>query len=153
MDVTLINPFLDAIAEIFPQIGFQALEKKSVSLKQAVVTNPGVTIDIGVTGPYQGTVLIRMGTEEAKKFASTMMMGMQVTELNSIAQSAISEMGNMVCANACTRFSKAGISGLNISPPVLLIGEGSQVSMSIPKAVDIEFSVDGIPVDVCVGLC
>ena len=81
-----------------------------------------------------------------------MMMGMPVAELDPLAQSAISEMGNMVCANSCTNFAEAGIGGLDISPPTMMIGEGGHVMLSVPNVIMVKFSIDNIDVDVYVGL-
>ncbi len=85
-------------------------------------------MNVAVVGSIKGVLLIGMSFEGAKKFASKMMMGMEVRELDSLAQSAISEMANMVCANACTQFSKADIGGLDISPPTLMMGTGGMAT-------------------------
>jgi chemotaxis protein CheX len=152
MDVNAINPILQAFTTILPQIGFQTVEKKGIALEGPVLGNPGMLINIGVLGPLKGTLLIGMDLDSAKKFASKMMMGIPVAELDMLAQSAISEMGNMVCANACSNFAAAGITGLDITPPTLLIGAGGQVRISVPKAIVVHFEADGIRVDVYVGL-
>jgi chemotaxis protein CheX len=152
VDVKTINPVLEALAGTLPQLGFQKVEKQGVQLTAPVLACRGVMINIGVLGSLRGSILIGMDVESAKRFASVMMMGMAVTELDELAQSAISEMGNMVCANACTRFSEAGIEGLDISPPVLLVGEGGRVTLAVPKVIAVNFAVDGISVDVYVGL-
>lgn len=152
MDVKNVNPVLEAFAEIIPQIGFQSVQRVSVSLLEASIDNIGVMANIGVLGPLKGCILISMSLESAKRFASAMMMGMQVLEFDSLAQSAISEMANMVCAHSCTKFSRAGIAGLDISPPTLLIGEGGKVTLPMPKVIGVKFLIDGIDVDVFVGL-
>ncbi|SHJ43238.1 chemotaxis protein CheX [Propionispora hippei] len=153
MDVKLINPVLQAFANILPQIGFQQnIEKKGLSLIGSTLTNPGLLLTISIVGPLKGTVLIGMTLEAAKQFASKMMMGMPVAELDPLAQSAISEMGNMVCANSCTNFAEAGIGGLDISPPTMMIGEGGHVMLSVPNVIMVKFSIDNIDVDVYVGL-
>lgn len=152
MDVTTINPVLLAFANVLPQIGFQKLEKKSVSLEGSTLDNNGLLINISVVGPLKGAILIGMEMDAAKQFASKMMMGMEVAELDDLSKSAISEMGNMVCANACTNFSTAGIVGLDISPPTMLIGKGGQVRLSVPKVIVVKFLADDVPIDVYVGL-
>ncbi|MDT8900000.1 chemotaxis protein CheX [Anaeroselena agilis] len=151
MDVKTINPLLDAFANVLPQIGFQTVVKKAVSLANSVV-NSGVIINIGVTGPLNGVIMIDMASDAAKLFASKMMMGMEVPELTDLAQSALSEMGNMVCANACTQYSLAGISGLDISPPLLLVGKDGRVRLPVTKALVVDLLVDEIAVRVYVGL-
>jgi chemotaxis protein CheX len=152
IDATVINPILEAFTSILPQIGFQSVERKSVSLMGSVLENTGLMINIGVMGPLKGAIVIGMDTQSAKAFASKMMMGMEVTELDALAQSAIAEMGNMVCANACMIYSQAGINGLDISPPTLVIGEKGQVRMAVNKIIVVNFSADGIAVAVYVGL-
>lgn len=152
MDVNIINPILDAFAEILPQIGFSTVEKKSVSLVESTVEYDGVLVNIALLGAIKGVVLIGMDMESAKVFASKMMMGMEVSTLDPLAQSALSEMGNMVVANSCTHFNKIGINGLEISPPTLLISEEGTATLPVPKAIMLCFTVDDINVDVYVGI-
>ncbi len=152
MDVNIINPVLEAFVTILPQIGFQQVEKKGLSLEDATLHYQGILVNIGVLGPMQGAILIGMDMDSAKRFASKMMMGMEVAELDSMAQSAISEMANMVCANACTSFVKMGINDLDISPPTLLIGNDGQVRLAVPNTIVVDLAVDEIRVKVYVGL-
>ena len=82
-----------------------------------------------------------------------MMMGMEITEFNDLARSAISEMGNMVCANAFTQFGKIDVAGLDISPPTLLMSDvEGQVTLPVPKTITIDLLCDDIPVKLHVGL-
>ena len=152
MDVNSINPILAAFMEILPQIGFQKIEKKNISLVGSTFNYDGVLINLAVVGSIKGVILIGMNLDAAKRFASTMMMGMAVTDFDALAQSAVSEMGNMVCANACTQFSKVGMTGLDISPPTIMISEGGHATLPVPQTIVIHFLVDGIDVKVYVGL-
>ena len=152
MDINIINPLLVSFTDILPQIGFQSVEKKNISLVKSTLDYDGILVNISLVGVLKGAILIGMTLDSAKNFASKMMMGMPVPEFDAMAQSAISEMGNMVCANACTQFSKIGISGLDISPPLLLIGSNGQASLPVPQTIAIDFLVDDIDVKVYVGL-
>jgi len=153
MDVSLINPILSAFYEIIPQIGFQKIEKKNLSLVGPTFDYSGVLINLAVVGSVKGAILIGMDMDSAKQFASKMMMGMEVAEFDALAQSAVSEMGNMVCANACTQFAKVKIEGLDISPPTLMIAQGGQATLPMPQTIIIHFLVDdAIDVNVYVGL-
>ena len=152
MDVNLINPILAAFAEILPQIGFQKVEKKNISLVGSTFDYDGVIINLAVVGTVKGVIMIGMDLDSAKRFASSMMMGMEVTDFDSLAQSAVSEMGNMVCANACTQFCKVGIEGLDISPPTIMISQGGQATLPVPQTIVIHFLVDNINIKVYVGL-
>ena len=152
MDVNLINPILVAFADVLPQIGFQKIEKKNISLVGSTFKYDGVLINLAVVGSLKGVILIGMNIDHAKRFASKMMMGMEVTDFDALAQSAVSEMGNMVCANACTQFSKIGIEGMDISPPTLMIGQGGQATLPVAQTIVINFLVDNIEVKIYVGL-
>ena len=152
MDVKLINPIFDALAGTLPQLGFQSVEKKKVSLSGSVLSWQGIMVNIGMLGRVKGSIAIGMEMDGACRFASAMMMGMDVCVLDELAQSAISEMANMVCANACTRFSQNGLQGVDISPPVLFVGEGGKVTLPVPQIISVEILVDGIPVLVHIGL-
>lgn len=152
MDVNAINPILASFTEVLPLLGFSQVTKKKVSLAGSTLAYDGILLNVAVVGSIKGVLLIGMSFEDAKKFASKMMMGMEVSELDSLAQSAISEMANMVCANACTQFSKADIGGLDISPPTLMMGTGGMATLPVPQAIVIDFDCDGIEVKLYVGL-
>ncbi|MDQ0203927.1 chemotaxis protein CheX [Pectinatus haikarae] len=153
MDVNIINPVLTAFKEILPQIGIQNVEKTSLSLTGPLFSYKGILLNIAVVGSIKGAILITMDKESAKKVAAKMMMGMEVTEFNDLALSALSEMGNMVCANACTQFSKIDVEGLDISPPTLLMSDTEcQVTLPVPKTISIDLLCDNIPIKLHVGL-
>jgi len=152
MDVNNINPVITAFTSILPQIGFQTVERIGLSAAAATLQNKGVIINIGVVGTLKGTIVIDMDIENAKKFASKMMMGMPVPVFDNLPQSALCEMSNMVCANACTNFAQIGIKGLNISPPSMIVGKDSFLKFSAPAIVIINFLADGIAVNLCLGL-
>lgn len=152
MDVKNINPIFEAFTNVIPQIGFTEVQKIELSAAKSVLPYTGVMVNIGVVGTLKGTIVFEMDTESAKKFASKMMMGMEVAEFDDLAQSAICEMSNMVCANACTQFAKAGIEGLNISPPTLIVGKDGYLKLPAPAVIIVKYLVDGIPINLCVGL-
>jgi len=152
MDINLIDPLIVSFTEILPQLGFQSVEKRDISLIGTTLEYDGVLVHISLVGMLKGAILIGMSLDSAKYFASKMMMGMTVAEFDPMAQSAISEMANMICANACTQYSKAEIIGLDISPPLLLMGSNIQATLPVPQTFQIHFSVDSIDINVYVGL-
>jgi chemotaxis protein CheX len=92
-----------------------------------------------------------MSLEAAMSFASKMMMGMEIDSFDEMAQSAIAEMGNMVCANACTQFDNIGINDLDISPPTVMISDFGTATLSANQTIMVSFIVDGIDVNIYVG--
>ncbi|MCY6371643.1 chemotaxis protein CheX [Clostridium ganghwense] len=147
MDAKLVNPFIEAFFSVMPQVGFSEIKKKAVSVKDKNIKSIGVMINLGIVGDIRGNVIYGMDIESAKQVASKMMMGMPVDELNDMAQSAISELTNMLTANASTNFSNVG-TNINISTPALMYGEEFQVKMNTDKVLCIEILADNIPIEI-----
>ena len=94
VDAKLVNPFIDAFITVMPQIGFPIPKRTKVYLQNKNITNFGVAVMLGFTKQIRGNVVYNMTEDTAKFIASTMMMGMPVTEMDTMAQSAIAEMSN-----------------------------------------------------------
>lgn len=122
MDVRHINPVIESVGNIMPQLGFAEVSKKGVTLKDRNIQSPGVVIIIGLIGDVKGNIIYGLSIDNAKKIASQMMMGMPVDDFNEMAQSAISELVNMLTANVATNFSRDNIT-VDISTPTLIQGE------------------------------
>ncbi|MDD7795475.1 chemotaxis protein CheX [Clostridium sp. 'White wine YQ'] len=150
MDVKHINPFLDSFLNVMPQVGLTDVQKKGISLKGRFIESPGVMIILGIMGDIKGNVIYGTSMESAKKIASSMMMGMPVNELDELAQSAISELTNMLTANAAINFSKENIE-INISTPTLVHGEFTANSSS-DKVVCVEMQVNDMIFEVNIAL-
>lgn len=151
MDVKLINPFIEAVATIMPQLGFQTVSKGNIAVGDKFVESKGVTVLLGLTDEIRGNVAYNMTEETAKKIASTMMMGMPVAEMDEMAQSAISEMTNMVTGNAAINFEKLGMK-VDISPPSLIVGDSFRAKVSDTKYLKIELLIDSVVIEVNIGL-
>lgn len=151
MDVKMINPFIDAIMRIMPQLGFLNIIKGNVSIGEQFVESKGITVIVGLTDGLRGNVAYNMSKETAMQIASKMMMGMPVVELDELAQSAISELTNMITGNAATNFEGEGLK-VDISPPSLVVGEKFKARVSNSKFLVIEMIVDSLPIELNIGL-
>lgn len=151
MDIKYINPVLDAITNVLPQLGLANIEKKGVSVNSGTLKSRGVIIIISIIGDIKGNILYNIDIESAKKIASAMMMGMPVAELDDMARSALSEMSNMVTANASINFSNIDIN-INISTPTLMYGANYEATLSVSKMLSLELDVNGIPFEVNIAL-
>ena len=147
MDVKHVNPFIDAFASVMPMLGFSKVEKGGLKINSRNISGNGVIVILGIVGEIRGNVVYIIDLESAKKIASTMMMGMPVEELDQMSISALSELTNMLTANAATCFSTMGIT-IDISTPTLLIGDNVDVKMSSEQVLCVELLADGIPVEV-----
>ncbi|SHH09246.1 chemotaxis protein CheX [Tepidibacter thalassicus] len=147
MDVKVVNPFINSFSAVMPQFGFERVEKKEVFVKGRVIKSSGVMLILGIVGDIRGNVIYSMDIESAKKIASKMMMGMPVDELNDMAQSAISELSNMLTANASINLENIGVN-INISTPSLMYGKDFEAKMNTDKVLCVEILVDDIPVEI-----
>lgn len=147
MDVKHINPFIESFTTVIPQIGFSNIQKGKLSVKGRNLISSGVIIIVGIVGALKGNVVYSINMENAKKIASTMMMGMPINELDEMAQSALSELTNMLTANAATCFSSLGIN-IDISTPTLLYGHDISAKMNSNQVLCIELLADNIPIEV-----
>jgi chemotaxis protein CheX len=150
MDVNYINPILSSFANVLPQLGLADVRKKGISVKSKFIESPGVVIIVGIVGDIRGTVIYGLTVEDAKKIASTMMMGMPVTEFDELAQSAISELTNMLTANVATNFSNDNIN-INISTPTLVHGKFTANATS-DKVVCVEMEANGMVIEVNISM-
>jgi len=150
MDVKNVNPFLDACALVLPQLGFTSVSKKNITVSDKVNAK-GVAISVGIIGDIKGTVVYNFSEENAKKIASKMMMGMEVPDFDDMAQSAISELTNMLTANASIEFSKIG-KNINISTPTLVTGKELGIKVTAKKILVVELVADEIDIFVNIGI-
>ena len=147
MDVNNVNPFIESFTNVMPQLGFASIKKGNLSVKGKDLLSSGVIIVVGIVGAIKGNVVYAMQMEDAKKIASTMMMGMPVNEFDEMAQSALSELTNMLTANAATCFASLGTI-IDISTPTLLHGLNISVKMSSNQVLCIQLLANDIPIDV-----
>lgn len=146
MDVKFINPFLGSFLSIIPQFGLTDIKKNKISVKGKEISSPGVMIILGIIGDVRGNVIYATTNECAKMIASAMMMGAPINELDELAQSAISELTNMLTATAATNFYGQGIN-INISTPTLMYGDFTANTNS-EKTICIEMLINDMPFEI-----
>ena len=151
MDAKLVNPFIDAFMTIMPQMGFQNITRAKMTVRDKVANSLGVTIIVGFTKQIRGNVVYNMTEDTAKYIASTMMMGMPVDTFNDMAQSAISEMSNMLTANAATNLTALGLE-VDISTPSLSVGSDFQVKISNEQYLMVEMDLNGHPMEINIAV-
>ncbi|MDR3561136.1 MAG: chemotaxis protein CheX [Negativicutes bacterium] len=152
MDAAKITPFLDAVALIMPQLGFGEVKRGRMSVSVSdKISSLGVMVIVGLTREFRGNIVYNMTEDSAKKIASKMMMGMPVESFDAMAESAISELGNMLAANAAIIFEKQGAK-MDISPPTLIAGESHASTQGVQQRIIVELLVDDIPIEVNIAM-
>ena len=142
MDAKLVNPFVDAFTAVMPQIGFAEPKRTKMGVKDKNAVSLGVSVIVGFTKQIRGNIVYNMSEDTAKFIASTMMMGMAIENFDDMAQSAISEMSNMLTATAATNLAGMGLE-VDISTPSLSIGQNFQVKISDTNYLTVEMDLAG----------
>ena len=126
MNVKILNPFLEAAAEVLKaEIGAAPI-RGALSLQKSALTTDNVTVLISIIGEIQGVVLYGMSKATSLAIVARI-LGQEFTEFDNLAQSGIGELGNVISGNATVNLSKAGYNA-TISPPTLIIGDGAKIS-------------------------
>lgn len=151
MDVKLVNPFIDAFTTVLPQIGFPAPARTGMGVKEKQIESRGVAVLVGFTKEIRGNVVYNMDEEAAKFIASTMMMGMPIAVFDEMAQSAVSEMSNMLTANAATNLAALG-KEVDISTPSLTVGSGVKIRISAGQFLAVSMDLGGHVVEIDIAV-
>ncbi len=151
MDAKLVNPFVDAFTSVMPQMGFPTPTRAKLYVQEKNAVSLGVSVLVGFTKQIRGSVVYNMTEDTAKFIASTMMMGMPVAEFDAMAQSAISEMSNMLTANAATNLTGMGLE-VDISTPSLSVGEKFQIKISDAQYLTVEMDLGGHTVELDIAV-
>ena len=151
VDVKIANPFIEAFMSVMPLLGCPTPKRVKVYLHSSQVTNSGVAVRVGFTKGLTGSVVYNMQEDAAKFIASTMMMGMPVNEFDELARSAISELSNMLTANATTNLTKLGFIA-DISPPSLTIEAGAPMKIGDSQCLGVAMDVGGHLVDIMIAV-
>ena len=134
MDAKLLNPFVQAAVEVLKAEAGATISRGSISLQKSALTSDDITVLINLIGDVYGVVMYGMTMSTGLRMVSQI-MGQEFTELNSLAQSGIAELGNVISGKATVWFSEAGYHS-NISTPTVLIGSGIQIStLDFPRIV------------------
>lgn len=151
MDAKMVSPFLEAFFSVLPAVGMSDVRRGSIALKEKLLATRDITALVGLSGDIRGNVAYCMGDDTARGVASVMMMGMPVDRFDEMAQSAISELANMLTSGASTAFSGQGLF-VNISPPTLITGQNVKVMVSQVRTLSIEIITEAGLIEINVGL-
>ena len=134
MDVKLLNPFVQTAVEVLKAEVGTTISRGDISLQKSALTSDDLTVLINLIGDVYGVVMYGMSMSTSLSMVSRI-MGQEFSELSSLAQSGIAELGNVISGQTTVRFAEAGYHA-NISTPTVLIGSGIQIStLDFPRIV------------------
>lgn len=134
MDVKLLNPFVEAAVEVIKKEVGTDVRRGDLSLARSALTTDDLTVLIHMVGEVYGVVLYGMPQSTALGMVSKI-LDQEFTEMDSLAQSGIAELGNVITGSATVKFSQAGYQS-NISPPTIISGKGVQIAtLDFPRII------------------
>ena len=127
MDVKFYNPFIQAAFTVLQaETGVEA-ERGPLSFESSADTPDDVTVMLICKGQtVRGVVLYTMSEKTALTIVSRILK-QPFWEFDELAQSGVSELGNVITGRAGILLAEAGIE-VTISTPVLLVGKGTLIS-------------------------
>ena len=126
MRVEYINPFVEAAYMVLTEVLTSEVTRGNIFLKSATKPALGVAAIVGLAGEVEGRVLFDMSKLTATKIASVMNME-ELSQIDNLVKATISELANMITAQAVTKLYELGFK-FDLTPPALFTGENMEIS-------------------------
>lgn len=126
MRVEYINPFVETAYNILAEVLGGEVRRGELYLKSTSMPVMGVAALVGLAGDVEGRVLFDMSMETALNIASQM-NGEELKELDALAKATITELANLITAQAVTKLHELGFK-FDLTPPALFTGEKMEIS-------------------------
>jgi len=124
-----LQPFFLAADNVFENMFNLKIKCGLLQYHERYVSTREANINIGVTGDLSGSVIYSFSKKLAFSVTS-LIAGMEFTELNEFVGSAVGEIANIISGNAMTNLTEQNYR-CNIVPPEVFLGSGS--SMIVTK--------------------
>ena len=150
MRVEYINPFVEAAFNILKEVVDTDIKRGELYLKSTSQPVLGVAAIVGLAGDVEGRVLFDMNGDTALAIAGKM-NGEELAEFDDLAKATITELANMITAQAVTKLHELGFT-FDLTPPAIFTGENMEVSDTGVEAliVPIELSQGKMEINVAV---
>lgn len=133
MRVEYINPFVEAAYNILKEVLGCEVNRGELFLKSSSTPVLGVAALVGLAGDVEGRVLFDMNRPTAISIASVM-NGEELKTLDELGKATITELANMITAQAVTKLHDLGFK-FDLTPPAIFTGDNMEVSMSQVEAL------------------
>ena len=127
MRVEYINPFVETSYRVLKEVlGGSDVKRGDLYLKSTAMPVMGVAALVGLAGDVEGRVLFDMTYETAVNVASKM-NDEQLASFDDLAKATISELANLITAQAVTKLHELGFK-FDLTPPTLFAGEKMEIA-------------------------
>lgn len=150
MRVEYINPFTEAAYNILTQVLDGEVKRGDLYLKSNCMPVKGVAAIVGLAGDVEGRVVFDMTAETALKVASTM-NSEKLTEFDELVRATITELANLITAQAVTKLHDLGFR-FDLTPPAIVTGENMEISNTDMEALIVPMEVQEGMIEINVAI-
>ena len=129
MRVEYINPFVEGAFGILKDVLDTDVKRGDLYLKSSSMQIQGVAALVGLAGDVEGRVLFDMTKKTALVVASGM-NGEVLTAMDELVKATITELANMITAQAVTKLHDLGFK-FDLTPPALFTGDNMEISNNL----------------------
>jgi len=151
MDVTLINPFIEATLHVLASMAFTKASAGKPYLKKDSLAKGDVSGIVGLSGEARGTLSVSFSEESILSIVSNM-FGEPVKEINEDVKDAVGEILNIVSGQARQKLEGMGRI-LKGAIPTVITGKNHAIShITKQPIVAIPFETDNgnFTIEVCI---
>jgi chemotaxis protein CheX len=128
--VEYINPFVEATYNVLKEVLQCDVKRGDLYLKESTMQIMGVAALVGLAGDVEGRVLFDMTKDTGLKVASKMNFGEEFKALDDMAKSTLTELANMITAQAVTKLFDLGFK-FDLTPPALFVGDNMEIANTL----------------------
>lgn len=150
MRVEYINPFVETAYSVLKEVLNGEVKRGDLYLKSTSMPVMGVVALVGLAGDVEGRVLFDMTMETAMKIASRMNME-ELTAFDELAKATITELANLITAQAVTKLHDLGFK-FDLTPPALFTGEKMEVANQEVEALIVPMITEQGKIEVNVAI-
>ena len=129
MRVEYINPFVEAAFNVLKEVLNTDVKRGDLYLKSSTMQIMGVAALVGLAGDVEGRVLFDMTKDTALSVASGM-NNEEMKVLDDMVKATITELANMITAQAVTKLHDLGFK-FDLTPPALFSGDNMEISNNL----------------------
>lgn len=150
MRVEYINPFVESAYNVLKEVLSCNVTRGELYLKSTSMPVLGVAAIVGLAGDVEGRVLFDMSKDTAIAIASVM-NSEEMKELDELGKATITELANMITAQAVTKLHDLGFK-FDLTPPAIFTGDNMEVSTSEVEALIVPMQVPYGKVEINVAI-
>lgn len=150
MRVEYINPFVEAAFNVMKEVLGGDVRRGELYLKSTSMPVMGVAAIVGLAGGVEGRVLFDMNKVTALSIASAM-NGEDLTVMDDLVKATITELANMITAQAVTKLHELGFQ-FDLTPPAIFTGDNMEVSNQDVEALIVPMETSHGKVEINVAI-